>query len=752
MREHLAATATLALIAATPAWAQAAADTGRPAKVAPVAAADPVQATGTEVGGDIVVTARKRAERLRDVPIAASVIDAGDIEQRGGLQGVKDLVTTVPSLAFGDTSTPLTSEISIRGSGTSRGTSADSGVGLYRDGAFVGGGAQGGRTYSRFDLFDASQIEVLRGTQGALYGRDAVGGAINIITARPTQEDSGRVSVKGGNVGYGEFEGVVNHPLTDHLALRISTDLMDQSRGFYRNPELGNYVDAQSTYAVRGQLRYENDVFDANLMAEHASNKYPALNLQYWVAPNPSEPKGIYIEPKYSRPANFENVDTDRVTDIEFTSHYKFGFGTLNWISLWRDRRDVQGFDSDLLTPTFVDQIIAAGLLAPGASLGEINGTQQNHGHTRSFNQELYITGEFGGHWKWLAGAEYLHLNDDTNITATRTPTKANPSAGTVTISGQQLRSWATYGSLEYDFENGFDVTGQVRYTNDHKSFQTNQFDLTTGTAQAGKLVDARFNPSNTSWDLTASYKFSPQWMGYVKAGTGFRAGGFNSNLGVPQQPIAIPVSYGNENTLSYEAGAKGNLARGFYVTLAAYYTDVTNLIIQADNGCRPNNPVCPRAPTPFATDGGKARIYGVEAEATVRLALAGGTLAGTFGGSFQEGKITQGLYDGDSPPQLPHYLTSANLNYSHPVAPDTAVFVNLVYSGRFGGVQEIAQTPELHDYQIFNARLGVRKGPWELSAWANNLFNTTYITMEATSVRRWSEPRTYGGQLVFKW
>ena len=108
-----------------------------------------------EQGGDIVVTARKRAERLRDVPIAASVIDAGDIEQRGGLQGVKDLVTTVPSLAFGDTSTPLTSEISIRGSGTSRGTSADSGVGLYRDGAFVGGGAQGGRTYSRFDLFDA---------------------------------------------------------------------------------------------------------------------------------------------------------------------------------------------------------------------------------------------------------------------------------------------------------------------------------------------------------------------------------------------------------------------------------------------------------------------------------------------------------------------------------------------------------------------------------------------------------------------
>jgi iron complex outermembrane receptor protein len=751
MREHLAATATLALIAATPALAQTTATSEQQSDTAPATAAS-AQAAGTGEIGDIVVTARKRAERLRDVPIAASVVDAADIEQRGGLQGVKDLVTTVPSVAFGDTSTPLTSEISIRGSGTSRGTSADSGVGLYRDGAFVGGGAQGGRTYSRFDLFDVSQIEVLRGTQGALYGRDAVGGAINIITARPTQKESGSLSLSGGNLGFVEFRGVVNEPLTDHLALRLGSEIMYQRKGFYYNPELGNYVDAQSTYAYRAQLRYENDAFDANLMAEHSSNKYPALNLQYWVDPAPTTPKGIYIEPKYIRHANFENLDTDRVNDIEFTSHYRFGFGTLTWISLWRDRKDLQQFDSDLLTPAFVAEIKAAGLLAPGATLGEVNGSRQNNGRTRSFNQQLYLSGDVGRHWKWLAGAEYLHLNDRSTAIALRTPTKANPSPGSLQPSAQQLESWAVYGSLEYDFNNGFDITGQARYTDDNKAFQANQLDLVTGAALPGKLVDAKFSPTNTSWDLTGSYKFSPEWMGYVKAGTGFRAGGFNSNLGVPEQPIPIPVSYGNEKTLSYEAGAKGNLSRGFYIALAAYYTDVTNLIIQIDNGCSPKNPVCPRAPTPFATDGGKARLYGVEAEATVRLALAGGTLAGTAGASFQEGKITEGIYDGATPPQLPHYLTSANLNYSHPIGPNTTVFGNIVYSGRFGGVQEIEQTPELHDYQIVNARLGVRNGPLELSAWANNLFNTTYITMEATSVRRWSQPRTYGVQLAYKW
>jgi iron complex outermembrane receptor protein len=702
--------------------------------------------------GELVVTARKRTERLRDVPIAASVIGSLDIDQRGGLQGVKDLVTSIPSVAFGDTSTPLTSEISIRGSGTSRGTSADSGVGLYRDGAYVGGGAQGGRTYSRFDLFDASQIEVLRGTQGALYGRDAVGGAINIITARPTGTESGYVSVKAGNKEFTEIEAVINHPLTDHLSLRLSADVMGQPKGFYYNPDLNAYIDAQSTHAYRGQLQYENGKFDANLMVEHTNDRYPALNLQLYVYPNATEPNGIFIQPKFSRPHNFMDDDTDTVNDVEFTSHYKFDIGTLTWISLYRDRKDIQQFDNDLLDPGLAAQIVADGLLAKGAALGEINGSQQNHGHTKSFNQELYISGDIGTQWKWLAGAEYLHLDDTDTITATRTPTKANPSTGTVSPSAQKLNSWAAYGSLEYDFTSQLSVTGELRYTNDDKTFTANQFDFGTGVATAGKLVNASFSPSNTSYDVTAAYKFSPEWMGYAKVGTGFRAGGFNSNLGIPQQPIPIPVSYGNENTTSYEIGAKGNIIRQIYVTAAAYYTDVDNLIIQTDNGCKATNPVCPVAQTNFATDGGRAWIRGLEAEATISFHPLGGDLSGTFGASTQEGKITSGVFNGDMPPQLPHYLTSMDMNYSHPAPYDSTGFVNLVYSGRFGGVQEIAQTPKLHQYQLFNTRFGVRKGRVEAAAFVNNLFNTTYIDFEASTARRWSEPRTYGAQLIYKW
>jgi iron complex outermembrane receptor protein len=735
-----AASALCGIGASGQAFAQRAAPAARPA----------VQDT-TEVG-ELIVTARKRNERLRDVPTAASVVDSAEIANRGGLAGVKDLVTALPSVAFGDTSTPLTSEISMRGSGTSRGTSADSGVGLYRNGAYVGGGAQGGRTYSRFDLFDASQIEVLRGTQGALYGRDAVGGAVNVISARPSSTASGYLSAKAGNLAMTEFEGVANLPLTEHLAFRVSADDMEQRKGFYYNPDLNSYIDAEATHAWRAQLRYADGPFDANLMVEHAKNRYPALNLQLWVQPNATEPNGVFIEPKFSRPHNYLDADTDQVNDVEFTSHYQFGFGTLTWISLWRDRKDLQQFDNDLMDPALRAQIVALGLLAKGAALPEVNGTQQNHGHTKSFNQQLYLTGDFGAQWKYLIGAEYLSLRDQDTITATRTPTKANPSTGTVRPSSQRLDSWAAYGSLEYDITEALNLTGELRYTKDEKTFAADQFDFGTGAEAAGKQVGASFSPSNLSYNLTLDYKFGPEWMAYLKNGTGFRAGGFNSNLGPPEQPIPIPASYDNEETNSWEIGAKGNPIRQVYLTLAAYHTDVDNLIIQTDNGCKATNPVCPQAQTNFATNGGKARLWGVEIEATVNVPVAGGDLLATFGGSTQRGKITSGEFAGAIPPQLPKWLASANINYTHPLPADLTAFGNLLYTARWGGVQEIEQTPELHDYQIVNVRAGVKRGPWELAAFADNLFDVTYLVFDATSARRWSEPRTYGAQLLYRW
>ncbi|MFN9944151.1 MAG: TonB-dependent receptor plug domain-containing protein, partial [bacterium] len=115
------------------------------------------------------------------------------IRDQGGVRTMEDLLANAPAVHFLDTTSPTNSEVTIRGSGTSRGTNAEAAVGLYRNGAYVGGGSVGGRTFSRLDLFDVARAEILRGTQGALYGRNAVGGAINVITQQPKFERSGDI-------------------------------------------------------------------------------------------------------------------------------------------------------------------------------------------------------------------------------------------------------------------------------------------------------------------------------------------------------------------------------------------------------------------------------------------------------------------------------------------------------------------------------------------------------------------------------
>ena len=166
---------------------------------APAAAQTPAPGDASEVTvGEVVVTARRREERLVDVPTAASIIDGAQLAERGGAGGSGELLATQPSVRFNNLTSTLTSEISMRASSTARATNGDPSVGLYRNGAYVGGGAIGGRNFSRLDFFDIGRVEVLRGTQGALYGRNAVGGAVNIVSARPEFDHEGYVDLRYG--------------------------------------------------------------------------------------------------------------------------------------------------------------------------------------------------------------------------------------------------------------------------------------------------------------------------------------------------------------------------------------------------------------------------------------------------------------------------------------------------------------------------------------------------------------------------
>src|SRR6185312_8701332 len=180
----------------------------------------------------------------------------------------------------------------------------------------------------------------------------------------------------------------------------------------------------------------------------------------------------------------------------------------------------------------------------------------------------------------------------------------------------------------------------------------------------------------------------------YAKVGTAYRAGGFNLGLGDPRAPIPVPPTFGNEDTTGYEIGAKGNITPNIFVTAAAYRNDISNVLVQTQNGCNVGNPVCPVAATNFIYNAGDARSSGIELEINGRASFLGGVGRVTLGGSRQWGKVTSGPDAGKSQPQRPEWTSTFTLNSRHPVVSGADGFSSPKAGTRGGVVQVIAPTP----------------------------------------------------------
>ncbi|HEX3887653.1 MAG TPA: TonB-dependent receptor [Phenylobacterium sp.] len=761
-REWLGRAAPAALAMAALGWAPyvhaQAANTGKTQSATPA----PAVSSNTTVLDEIVVTARKREERLRDIPTAGTALGADLIREIGGVATAQSLLTNTPGVNFANTSNPVTSEVSIRGSGTSRATTAESGVGLFRDGAYIGGGTVLGRTFTDIDLFDAERIEVLRGVQGGLNGRNAEGGAINVISARPTHNFEGYAFGDIANNDHYEGQLVVNLPIDDHWAARFGADLMDQDKGFYKMPLLNRYADQQYKHFYRGQLNFNDGPFTANLLVDSGQEELPGLVYQLNTFPSATYPTGVHQD-RFSLPWNSPSEAKMRMTNYEFTTNTDFSLGSLVTTSMYRDRYGENAYDRDAESPQFVQSLIAAGKVAtaaiPTVSAADtgLGGNQLDH--AKIFYQDVHFTGDKVGNFTWLMGADYYRLQDLPQSILAKTPTAASPSTGTDDVGHETFTSYAAYASLGYDLTSKFNISGDMRETHDEDEFVTNRVDFGTGLPAANGVafdINGVQKQDNFSYTVTGTYKIAPEWMVYAKVGSAFRPGGFNTSLGDARQPTPVPTSYQAETLTSYEVGTKGNLASNIYLTVSAYDNEFDNLIIQGQNGCFVGSPVCPVQQTVFAFNAGPASLWGVEFEADAKFDVFGGPLRLTLGGSRQGGKIGGTVYNGLRQPQQPDWTATMDAYYTHPITDTVTGFINLKGNGRWGGVQEVAQIPLLDDYTDFDARAGVQWGRYELAAHAENLFNTTYVVFGAptalNNVLRYNFPRTYGVSLRYTW
>lgn len=723
----------------------------------------------------IIVTARKRAEDVQEIPAVVTALSAEDIEELGGANNTRDLIQLLPGVTFIDAASSTTAEPNIRGAGQARLPNSDSAIGLYRDGAFIAGGNLGGRSFQRFDLFDIERAEVLRGPQGALYGRNAVGGAINIISQKPLFESSGEAQLEYGSRDTINASLIANQQASETVAIRAGFDFSDKSDCVYTRGDNGKCFDFLKYVGVRGSLRWKpSDSFDLTFMADYSDSASDSGGATLQRTGNP--PITIF------QTNGIGTIDVDQFA-LSMYGTYEFDWGQLVSTTNYRKRDSVLRSDPDGIMPT-----------------ATTNGLQQDtrSDDTETFFQELRLQGE-ADRLNWLVGADFYHIKNDYLIqergraiipgmaaTMTTPATAAidpNSDLGTLQIQD----SYSFFGSLEYELFDGFKAQGEARYAVDAKSAIITAVLLTGGP----RYVDfppgsPQTQPSrtfkNTSWGATLSYQVADPLLIYVRAATAYRAGGFNSELGNPCGPgetpgvncnnvlingvlSNVPASYNEETSLTYEVGIKTSWFDNQLILNAnAYSIDYDDLLANLNNGIMAMTD--PLNGAMFLANVGKARAEGLEVEmmmrpempdgwGDLRISLNVGHQTGTFKTS-----VIGSVAVGNDLARLRPLSANTNVVWSLPIASDWSLVSAFTFRHEEGGFQGAENDLILGDFNIYGLRFALQSEQWTAALRISNLTNARYFVNQSGAtispgigdLYRLNDPRSVTASVTFRW
>lgn len=543
------------------------------------AAADP--------DAEIVVTARKRNESLIDVPAAITAISATD-RQNLVLDGFRDYIRQVPGATLVSSGPEYLQDITIRGQGAGRLGFSETATGLFRDGLYNAGGGFGGRAPTRLDFFDSSQIEVLRGPQGALYGRNSVGGAIDITTQKPVDNFEGYVTGRYVRPDRVAVEGVVNIPLvSDKLALRIAGLYDDQRGGFILNNTTGNFLDTQRFAGGRAALRWTPDALTTiDLSYEHYDSRTPAFG--------GLARRSVRIDGTALDPSPFERTDTDREgaakineDAVYFAARRDVGFASLNVRASYKTREAGRsGEDNDHFAGhSSIDVAPGAAVLTPDYSIGQF----ENYDRVVA---QAYLSSNTGSRFDWLIGVEYLSSDGDVVVDPNFCPAytgavQPNTPGCFVGLSGaltgfgatarnggrvglnndsfnDALRSPSIFGSLEFKLAERTSLGLEARVQQDRRSVTATRFSedplvfFGTGAIPAGLSAPISSDPDGAGPLPAAPIQFCPP--GLVGCAPGLEA---NVVTGKQKRTYFTPTA-----TLRQQIGDSGNV----YLRLSTGY------------------------------------------------------------------------------------------------------------------------------------------------------------------------------------
>lgn len=534
---------------------------------------------------EIVVTASKRSESLQDVPIAVTAYSG---EQLRGLAigDIESLAVQTPSFAFSKAGGEA--QIYIRGVGTNIfGVGADPSVAVNLDGVYLG------RTNMGLTQFlDIERVEVLRGPQGTLYGRNATGGAINLVSRMPGSALEGYVTAGVGEFDRVEVEAAAGGPLDDKWGFRVAARYMkDDGYTEDLDPAGGDKLDDNDIQAYRGILQYApGNGFTATLIADYSefSNGNTSivprdgLGLAETLG---AVPTGSIHKQRNDLPTFFDWDSSGVTLNLEWQAG---GGMTLTSISGYKD------YTSDFLFNT------------DGT---EIDITRSNFKYdSEQFSQELRLASDPAQDLRWILGAFYFDERKSGGLGLVRA--SLVPARSFIIPSENDTKAWAVFGELSYNVTEKFTLTAGVRYNDEEKDDFSSfglVFDVLGLESPAPVTPVGAPRQASDSWDAWTpkfglEYRMSDSVLYYATATRGFKSGGYNSLQ--PSNPVYDP-----EFIWAYELGVKSQLADDrLRLNAAAFYYDYTDLQVSTFL----NN-------LTFITNAAEATVTGLEVELLAR-------------------------------------------------------------------------------------------------------------------------------------
>ena len=658
---------------------------------APVAAgsdraAAPVSAATAEPGaGEILVTARRRQERIQDVPLALSVVDARALEATGSFNVAK-LSQLQPSLQFYSTN-PRNSAANIRGLGAPFGLTNDGieqGVGVYIDQVYNSRIAA-----ATFDFLDVEQVEVLRGPQGTLYGKNTTAGAINITTRAPSFTPEGRGEISVGNLDYVQAKASLSGPLADdRLAARIGVQATKR-RGTIYNVTSGRWVNSMENIGARASLLWTpTDTLDLTLSADY-NRQDPECCVQIYARvgrtqrPLNRQFDALAAAFGYAPPSRDA---FDRVTDLDtplrarqeiggvsLRAEWELGAGTLTSVTAWRfwnwdpsNDRDFTGLPITTVSANPSKQDQYSQEIRYAGTAGRIDYV----GGLFAYHQRQHTT---GAQAQGLAASRWL-LNPGAVPAgapgcATATTNACNPAVLNGLRSENDIllktTSLAAFGQLSWHVTDALTLQPGLRVNYDKKSgvydsvvytgsgallscnpIPASSADRDRCSTLSPQSYAPRFSDWNLSGDFTVSYKLAPDVLAYATYARSFKSGGINLS-GLPLDANNLPIlsvqTVKPETVNHYEAGLKTQfLDRRMTLNLAAFWTEVGNYQATVTN----NQVGVLRG---YLANADKVRVRGVEADVSARVSDRFSLYAS---GAFTDAKYVR-FTDAPCPPEL---------------------------------------------------------------------------------------------------